>query len=330
MPQQPPQYQTSNIADTNSSPNNVTTSDAQTQKETESLPSSVGGILVLNWDWNDLVTCSFCNVSISVRVLSPGDDGDVMQTNAVISTSLASTIDSLQQAVAQQTAAAVPVALSQPIAVAPIPVAPASLLLIPGAISASVTPPAPTQELEAPPAGALETAAPSDDVTDDASAAPAVAPPLPAEVAPLVAADTTSIPQAKGSGAPRERSHGAVAAKVQTKRASIFMPTVAPARSLAPAVEAHAAPPSLEPAATPSHGWRHTPGRAPAPSRFPPVDGTYAGSAASVGGSGPPPDSPAGLLALLVFLVPGFAQWLWARAELRPRALRPGRPERPG
>ena len=36
------------------------------------------------------------------------------------------------------------------------------------------------------------------------------------------------------------------------------------------------------------------------------------------------------LLALLVFLVPGFAQWLWARAEPRPRALPAGRPERPG
>jgi hypothetical protein len=36
------------------------------------------------------------------------------------------------------------------------------------------------------------------------------------------------------------------------------------------------------------------------------------------------------LLALLVFIAPGLAQWLWAGAEARPRALRPGRPERPG
>src|SRR5207248_5173640 len=66
---QPQQYQTPNIADTNSSPNTSTTSGAKTPQQSETLPSASGSTLVWNSNLNDLVSCSFCNVSISVRVL---------------------------------------------------------------------------------------------------------------------------------------------------------------------------------------------------------------------------------------------------------------------
>ena len=81
--------------------------------------------------------------------------------------------------------------------------------------------------------------------------------------------------------------------------------------------------------AAPTDAGRRIPRRAPPPDRRPPADGPDLGSAAATHGSDAP-GFPAGLLPLLVFLVPGFAQWLWARAELRPRALSAGRPERPG
>ena len=76
-------------------------------------------MVVWNWNWNDVVNCSFCNVSISVRVLSPGDDGDLAQTNVITSTSVSTVIDSLQQALAQQAAARTPVALPAPPLVTP-------------------------------------------------------------------------------------------------------------------------------------------------------------------------------------------------------------------
>lgn len=82
--------------------------------------------------------------------------------------------------------------------------------------------------------------------------------------------------------------------------------------------------------AAPTDEGRRIPRRAPPPSHLPPADGPYLGSVPGGQGSDGPPSSPAGLLALLVFLVPGVAHWLGANAELRPRGLRAGRPERPG
>jgi hypothetical protein len=102
------------------------------------------------------------------------------------------------------------------------------------------------------------------------------------------------------------------------------LPAVAPAGG-----ERQAARPEVEAVAAPTDAGRRIPRRAPPPDRVPP-DGPDIGAAATSHGSEQPPSSPTSLLALLVFLVPGFAQWLWARAEPRPRALPAGRPERPG
>ena len=107
-------------------------------------------------------------------------------------------------------------------------------------------------------------------------------------------------------------------------------PAFAPLPAVAPAGgERQAARPEVEAVAAPTDAGRRIPSRAPPPNRLP-RDGPDLAASAAGHGSEPSPGSPASLLALLVFLVPGFAQWLWARAELRPSALRPGRPERPG
>src|SRR5262249_13030617 len=70
------QYQSPNNADTNSTP----VSNTQTHTEVPSIPSTASGSYPLNINLNNLVTCSFCNVAITIRILSPGDDGDITQT----------------------------------------------------------------------------------------------------------------------------------------------------------------------------------------------------------------------------------------------------------
>lgn len=275
------------------------------------------------------MSCSSCNVSITIRVLSPGDDGDVVQTNAITSTTIASAVDSLQQ----QVVAALPVVLPQPAAAAP--VVPPVVLPAPLSLPAVVQP-VQAQELDtAASAGIPELAAPVDEPpTDGASAAPAaVAPPPQIVAAQPVETDTRAIPRvhtARQRGHRAVRAHRALAATVATHPAENFVPPIAPA-ALATSIgssEGPTAAPRLERAATGGGASRRSPG--PTPWRLPPPDGPYVGSAPTAPGGDVPSDSPAGLLALLVFLVPGFAQWLWARVELRPDAMRLGRPERPG
>lgn len=314
--QLPPQYQNSNSADTNSLLNNAQVSGGQIQSNPELIPSLGGSMLVWNWDWNDLVNCSFCNVSISVRVLSPGDDGDLAQTNVITSTSVSNVIDSLQQALAQQPVAPTPAA--------PLPV------VAPVSIPASVPKLEPTQGLEASPAGPPETAAPSDNATDAGADTPA---PPTVVTQPMFAADTTVVPAAGGPR--RARAHRpAVASHVAKDRVRRIVTAFAPPTTVAPAVapsESRTAVPEVETAAAvPKDGGDRIPRHAPPPLRLPPLDGAYVGSAVGAHGSGPPAGSPTSFLALLVFVAPGFAQWLWAMAALRPGALRPRRPERPG
>jgi len=58
-----------------------------------------------NWNWScgdtaappDPVTCSGCNISISVRVLSPGDDGPVTQSTTVSPVSISKNVGSVVQ-----------------------------------------------------------------------------------------------------------------------------------------------------------------------------------------------------------------------------------------
>jgi translation initiation factor IF-2 len=110
-------------------------------------------------------------------------------------------------------------------------------------------------------------------------------------------------------------------------------PTVFPAGPLAPtpaATSIRSAEAPAAGAATPQGtGGRHPTRPDPLPGQSPPNDGS--GFAPGGGGHGGAPlGLTAGLTGLLLFLVPGFAHWLRARAELRPHGLSAGRRERPG
>jgi hypothetical protein len=68
--------------------------------------SSSGSGWVWNWDWScgsgaqsppDLGACFGCNISISVRVLSPGDDAALTQSTGATTTSVADEISSTMQ-----------------------------------------------------------------------------------------------------------------------------------------------------------------------------------------------------------------------------------------
>jgi hypothetical protein len=188
----------------------------------------------------------------------------------------------------------------------------------------------PAQDLDPPAAAAPETAAPSDDTADEASAVDEVAPPLASDVTPPVRVDITPIPQASAPSRLWPLAHAAFASLANERTPSLTPPAFTPLPAVAPpGGERQAARPEVEAVAAPTDAGRRIPGRAPPPNRVP-RDGPDLVASSAGHGSESPPGSPASLLALLVFLVPGFAQWLWAKAELRPRALTPGRPERPG
>jgi hypothetical protein len=258
--------------------------------------------------WNDAISCSYCNVSVSIRVLSPGDNGPLAQTNSVVSTTVSNIVDAVQQTLAQ------PVVAAPPTVVLPAP---------PGVELAE-----PAQEIDTTAASAADTIAPSDAVVDDGAAA-AVPPPTAAVVPPPPPVrDTAPVPPVRARSLLPPRSD-TVAASDRAPRTPVAVPALATPPAVAPA-ESRPLVTEIARAAAPAGAGHPTPHRAPPPPRIPPADGPYVGSTGAGHGSGPPPASPTSLLALLVFLAPGFAQWLWARAELRPRALRPGRPERPG
>jgi hypothetical protein len=94
---------------------------------TSSLTPSTTPGWTWNWNWDcgagsaappDLNACSGCNISISVRVLSPGDDGPVTQTNAASASTVIDELSSALQNVAESS--------PDPPPVPPLPVVPPS------------------------------------------------------------------------------------------------------------------------------------------------------------------------------------------------------------
>jgi hypothetical protein len=291
---------------------------------------------IWNWYWNcgadaAAPTCSNCNLSIALRVLSPGDNGDVTQTNAATSASAAAAL----LAAAERTAAGI----DMPTAPAPEPA--------PEAAPAPVDPPA-----AAPPAPDVQhdvAPAPAAEVEPATTATPAGWGPAatagsearPADAArPGAATGIAAVPPARAvepradvvGSAPR---HQAPAPRVHhlrraRARAAATEPLVTPTPLPAPPSREQAAP--VARAHVSAVGGRTLPDRSPLPLRPPlqlPGDGAAA-QAASGHGDGPSSASTAALLALLAFIAPGFAPWLWAAAGTRPRPIWPRRPERPG
>jgi hypothetical protein len=302
-----------------------------------------------------------------VRVLSPGDDGNVSQTNAVASTSAATDLSTLAQRIVG--------GMSSPAAPAAVPASAAA----PAPVSLSFpAPPAAVQAGDGPALEAQPPAQPAAPVeTDqqvpaaDPSGAPALLPepaPVPAPApAEQTAGDTTVV---SGKPAPDPATHRRPAETPAGARARGAAPadlvrtpglgrpvlaspvlggpvlggpvlggpvpaavSAAPSGSLAGPLST-AVPGSGRPTAAaaggPARPHPGAPHRFPLPTRLPADGGTDLGLGAAAHGSGSSVSGTAALVGLLLFLATGLAQWLWAGAELRPRALRPGRPERPG
>jgi hypothetical protein len=321
-----PQYQTANTSDTNSSPNNSLPSTTKSSEDPATIPPPAPTSPSWNLDWNDLVSCSSCNVSISIRLLSPGDDGSVAQTNAVTSTSVSNVINSLQQTLSQQLVPPpAPPAPSVTVAMPVVPPLPLSAFVLPTP-AASITETPPVTE----PDGGAQA------VTDEADKGAAIAPaePLSDATQPSFAADTSVVPVTPALRLVRLPAHVAAVSEAIERTASrtpLTPPALAPLP--APALadgRPQAAAAEVTAVAAPIDGGSRIPRRAPPPKPRSPADGPDVAAAGTGHASGPPPASTASLLALLLFLVPGFAQWLWAKAELRPSGLLSGRPERPG
>jgi len=320
-----PQYQAANSPDTNSVPNTP----QQTTENPVQIPSSASGTTVLNLDWNNLANCSFCNVTINVRILSPGDDGAVEQLNAVTSTSVSDVVDSVQQTLAQQLTAPM-AALTQSVVVPPVVVEPVvvSPVVAPPLPIGTMAPPSDPPTVDVPPA---TTEAPAADTTSTSELPAADATTSPPAAPSAAAADIGAVPVERMPRRVEGRAHQVFAPVESEGNHALMPPAVAQPRHVAPAMSPQAsALHQVEAVAAPTDGGRRIPRRAPPPHPLPPADGPVIGSAAAGQGGDQPPSSPANLLALLVFLAPGFAQWLWARTGMRPRALRAGRPERPG
>src|SRR5581483_1437540 len=96
-----PQYQAVNNGDTNSAANNALPSPTQTVSNSDPIPASVDGTTILNVSLNDLVNCSNCNVSISIRIASPGDNGPVTQTNSFTTSATTTALKTLTQSLVQ-------------------------------------------------------------------------------------------------------------------------------------------------------------------------------------------------------------------------------------
>ena len=90
---------------------------------------TAGGTWIWNWTWScgdAPAACSDCNTSISIRIFSPGDDGDLAQTISSTTANIAQTINStvqqtIQQVLPPQVAPSLPPIPVWPPAVTPLP-----------------------------------------------------------------------------------------------------------------------------------------------------------------------------------------------------------------
>jgi hypothetical protein len=244
--------------------------------------------LTWNWIWN------WENVAISIRVLSPGDDGEVIQSNSVA----ANLADTLQTIVGS--------------------LRPTVPVVVPG-WSGAPQPAGPPAPLEQEPAPAPESAA-----TEPPPAEPAPAP----LVAPVQAVTEPTVAQPAADTRPILPPSSRLL-RGQLRRAPPVAATTAwpgpPA--VASATIARAESPTAS--RTGAVGGASRPSKLP-PAGPLDVGGLAATFGASGHGSGWSASGIAILLGFLLFSAPGFSRWLRVGLERQPRPLAPGRPERPG
>jgi hypothetical protein len=264
-------------------------------------PSNASGDTWLwNWQWScgaDAAppppTCTGCNIAISIRVLSPGDDGDLMQSIVNTTESIASTVnDTVQQATQ---------AIVQPPAVAPtLPVVPPALPSLPALLG-----------LVEPASLGLTTA----------MLVPLALFPVGPElsltlVGETTRADTGVIPAVR----PRAEQRGGVAPVTP----SSFLAPPTPLGAAEPATAA-AAPPRARPTERRPH---HGPLRLPREPFTPPAQLSVAPASSGTGSAGGV--GLAILVGALLAASPSSARWLRTARERRHRAPVSRRPERPG
>jgi hypothetical protein len=316
---------------------------------------------VWNWDWScgsgaasppDLGACNGCNITISVRVLSPGDDGPLTQSIAAMPTALADGLaPTVQDALTEVPPPALPPALpippvpAMPTFVGPPPVvsgtpldpsaAEAGALVVASVPTVSTEPPAPAAALEAAdttgvePAPAASSTAPLS-VTFAPPAAPAgdvpvqpldaVPPPLSPPTALQLPVIRLFLPLAPLA------AHARLAADRVTVGEPVDGTTAASTGSGDPERFAAVSAPSSKRSSVPRSAERSYPPSAP---QLPGEGSSLAADAAGTG-SGSHGGAVMGLLAAFFFIAPGLTQWLRVGTGRRPRLLRAGRRERPG
>jgi hypothetical protein len=165
----------------------------------------------------DLTGCYQCNIAVSIRVLGPGDDGPVTQTNIVSSTTVADDVASALQGVIASAPEQSPAPGLQAVTLqaAPLPQAPLHVAALP-----------PSAAWETP---TLDSQATTDPTEPGAAADPAVPAPAaaPTESGPVPAA-SGPVPAASGPTPAPPASASAATAAVAATAALASMPSAGP------------------------------------------------------------------------------------------------------
>jgi len=281
---------------------------------------------VWNWQWScgadSSDSCTACNTTVAIRILSPGDDGDLVQSISSTSTSVAQTISSTLQQSIQQIVASVP---AQP-----------SAIQLPSPLSAIDSTPWPSLELTVP---ALPELPAWPTISSGSAAEPATSFPL------LLLLDTEPISlDDAGGGAVIElptfgvRPHdGSLDAMLGSRRSfgvagSMYTAAGDRATLQERAGQVLAPPRHREAAAAGGASQSPSKPRLPlrVPQRMPFGFGPDLSPGASASGSSSSLGGFALLLGVLLLVVPSALQLIWVGAAIRPRRYTPGRPEHPG
>ena len=334
-PAAPPQYQTPNSSDTNFAADSASPTASSESQSASSSAVEAPETWIWNWSWNcsdaaspslappppegasnwtwnwtwnceetqPAPSCAQCNVNISIRIGSPGDNGAITQSNLASATSTVTNVAATTQ-VLLQTVAPPPLPPLPPIVVPQLPAAPVVDLPVPPLV-------VPVPALLLAPAFALAVAL------------------LPQAEEQLAGGGITAIPPGDGdgtSGRPPAATDGA---------APVFSaaPRAAASPQVVPLVAAGSA--SFDAAARTRPAARAA--RAERPARFrprlprAPLDtGTQLSAAGAAPGSGASPGGLAILVSALIVLAPSATRWLRVVRAARPSAVPASRPERPG
>jgi hypothetical protein len=273
-----------------------------------------------------------CNVATSIRIFSPGDDGDVIQSNTVTATTVVTQVSQTIQQVVQTIAPMLPG--PPPVLPGPPPVLPGPQSMPPPSLPPLPSqPPSTTPSAGTPPAA---TTAPVASVAPAAAAEPTLSPSSVDDAAGFVRGRQGPPPGGPPTGA---ASHTERLSHDRPDRPRSIILTAVPqpvgASGVLPVVPAAVGAPHPTGAATAAGGSKPkpagTPSRAPAPAPGGPFGfGTALLSGAAAHGSSSSLSGFALLLGVLLVTAPGLARWLRVEIATRPQALRAGRLERPG